>query len=215
MRILLVAPQFGDINSIPEIRSLTELHSVHVLSGKVTYSDLLEAASSSRRDIIHFATHSDSQRVQLSDAELTPEAVSQVARLCGARLVFFNSCESSRHAAMLVRNGVEFAIHTTYAIPDALAWQMPFTFYQHLHAQEKSGNTIDIPAAFLSADSGDGSYGLYRTIVSQAGMSEVVDELKQIKDELHRRRRDIRHLWYALIVNWATLITAIVWILRA
>jgi hypothetical protein len=191
-----------DINAVPEIRHLTELHSVHVLNGRVTWSDLLNACRAGQRDVIHFATHGDSQRLQLSDVVLTPEQVAQAARLTNAHLIFFNSCESGRHAAFAVRNGVQYAIHTTEKVLDALAWQMPLAFYQYLARQLIETEEADIPAAFLRADSGDGIYGFYQLIVAESSTKAMMSEMKALQLTMTQRARYIRWIWYAIISLW-------------
>jgi hypothetical protein len=183
IRVLLVAPEMG-LNTVEEIRLLTEMHSVHVLSGHLTWADFLDACRRGRSDIIHFAVHSDSQRLRLNGDLLTPLQVAQAARLAGAKVLFFNSCESARHAAFAVRNGVDYAIHTTEKVMDAQAWQTPLAFYEYLRVEDEEGE-VDYPGAFVAADSGDGLYGLYSSIRVDGGLATLATDMKRVVAQLH------------------------------
>lgn len=160
LRVLLVAPDVANVDGISEIRTITGLHRVTVLNGHVSARDVYDAARLQKFDIIHFAMHSDSDVLKLNGDVLTPESVSQISRLAGAHLLFFNSCLSGRHASYAVQRSTDFAIYANIQLPDAIAWKMPLTFYEFLADQEGDAGTVNYPKAFNDAMSGDGNYGI-------------------------------------------------------
>lgn len=190
MRILLVAPNQPGLNSVPEIRALSDMHRVSVLNGTVTVADVYDAARHSPRDIIHFAAHSTPDAIQLSDGVLSPEDVAQIARITGAKLVFFNSCLSARHAAYAVSHGVTYAISTTVEISDVDAWRTPLAFYEALAEQRDTIGTIDYAAAFGQADSGNGNYALSVSISNQSNIEVLLAELRGLHNEVSALRQD-------------------------
>lgn len=80
MRVLLIAPDLADINNIPEIRDLTEMHRVMVFNGTVRLRDLYEYCRRHEVDVIHVVSHSDAMTegkppsIMLSNDEvITPQ----------------------------------------------------------------------------------------------------------------------------------------------
>ena len=107
--------------------------------------------------VIHFATHSDSNGVLLSNGELlTAQDVAQLARITEAMCIFFNSCLSGRLAAYAVRHGVRFCVYTNVNLIDDEAWKAPAAFYDSL----QNGHSNDVVGAYIVSDNGDGTYGL-------------------------------------------------------
>lgn len=158
LKILLVAPNLG-LNVTPEVRDLTTLHRVTVLSDAVTTRDVVQYARSNF-DVIHFSTHSDERVVSLSGSDyLSDTDILQIARSSRAKLVFFNSCKAGRLAHYLVGHGVPLAVHTNMELEDADAWKFPLAFYD---AVDRLGNTTPIVyvRAFEEANDGEGLYGL-------------------------------------------------------
>ena len=159
MQILLIAPDNPDFLNYPEIRSLTSLHRVHVLSGPVTSGDVLEAARRGA-DLIHFATHGSNDGIQLTNGEMVSvDAIAQIIRLAGAKAAVFNACESGRLANYAVNHGCDYAIYHVGLLHDPDAWRMAVVFYEELSDQVAAGEA-DIPEAFAQADPGNGFYGL-------------------------------------------------------
>ena len=80
------------------------------MNGTVTAQDIYGEARRGKYAVLHFVTHSEDYAVHLSDGEtLSPEDVAQVARLCGAQLIMFNSCRSGVMAAYAVAHAVPSA----------------------------------------------------------------------------------------------------------
>lgn len=179
MRVLLIAPDNADLAAYPEIRDITSLShiQVQVLNGPVTLRDIYDAVRHGNFDVIHFAAHSNSEYLQLSNGErLYARDELQIAKMADVDLVFFNTCDSARHAAMLVRNGVPYAIATTVELPDKDAWKMPLSFYTYLNDQV----TVDFAAAFEAAISGDGTYILTAGGLALANVKEISVQLKRM-----------------------------------
>jgi hypothetical protein len=128
-----------------------------VLDGVVTVDDIYQACRETAFDIIHYATHSGPEGVQLSNGVVFgPEGIASVARLKETPCIFFNSCNSSKLAAYAVRHGVRYAVHTNVAIADNEAWKAAVSFYGAL----VNGHGKNYIGAYVVADSGDGDYGL-------------------------------------------------------
>ena len=158
LRILLVAPETG-LQTQAEVRDLTSVHRVTVLSETVSARDVYQAARAGY-DVIHYSTHSDEFRVVLSGKEeLLDHDLLQIARIAGLKCNVFNSCHAGRLAHYLVGHDVPLAVHTNRALPDADAWKFPLAFYS---AIERLGNTHSeaYVRAFASASDSEGLYGL-------------------------------------------------------
>lgn len=157
LRILLVAPALG-LHTTPEVRDLSSVHRVTVLSDAVTSRDVYQAARGGY-DVIHYSTHSNETHVELSGETLLDTDLLQIARISGAKLVYFSSCFAGRLAHYLVGHGVPVVIHTNTALPDADAWKFPLGFYA---AVDRLGNgkPATYVKAFAEAGDGEGLYGL-------------------------------------------------------
>jgi hypothetical protein len=166
MRILLIAPDQPDINSIPEIRRLSEMHTTHVFNGPVSYDDLLDAVRHNEYDAIHFATHirADDYRKLNSMALSGRDYIDlnravQLCKLGKTKLAFFNLCLAARFGAYLAqRAAVPFVIFTTVEIQDDHAWSTAVSFYERCRRVELSGQPMDYKELLESVDSGDGLY---------------------------------------------------------
>lgn len=158
MRVLIVAPDQGGLNTIPEVRLIQTWHHTSTLNGTVTAEDVYQAARETRFDIIHFATHGGPDGVALSGgALLTAEDIAQVARLKETPELFFNACSTGKLAAYSVRHGVRTAICAEVDILDNQAWKLPLAFY----STRRNGHANDPVGAYIMADSGDGDYALH------------------------------------------------------
>lgn len=191
MRILLIAPtQSGQympqLETFPEIKAIVSNHNANLLIDHVTKQDVYDAVRSNSYDIIHFACHSDGDKLLLNDKEsLSREECSQIARTANARLIFFNGCDSAGLASYAVRHGIELAIFTTSKLVDRIAWQMPNTFYSLLGRGDDS-----FVHAYVKADSGDGLYGILiapEAVADQRLIRRDVDALILLTIKLGRR----------------------------
>ena len=159
LRILLVAPGLG-LQTTAEVRDLTTLHSVTVLSDVVTVRDVYQKAGGGRYEAIHYASHSNEQMVELSNNQfLIDNDLLQIARMSGAKLVFFNSCYAGRLAHYLVGHGVQLAVHTNLDIQDEEAWKFPLAFYGAV-ARLGNGRAAAYVHAYQESSDGEGTYGL-------------------------------------------------------
>ncbi len=185
MKVLLVAPDQHGIDVHPEVDLITGMHRVHLLQGSVPKSRLYNAVRTAEYDIIHFATHSTEQTLALSDGDdLSPEEISQIARLSKAQLLFFNSCISGRMADYSVRHGVQYAVHTNVELEDEESWKMPLAFYRFLKDHMDAGKCINFVESFMAADTGDGIYGLS---ISHTLVLNSITVLEEIKAELEKQ----------------------------
>ena len=186
MRILLIAPDQPDINNIPEIRALSDTHQTTVLNGRVSNQDIYNYIGRSAYDVVHFATHQAAtedafDKILLSNGELLDlAAVTHIAKLSNARLIFFNLCNASRFAAYLVRHGVPACIYTTLALKDSNAWQTPWHFYEEARRQEKVNPHVELRRIFDQVDPGDGIYGW------NSGMDYYLSTIEDIQSTLAR-----------------------------
>lgn len=193
MRVLLVAPDQHGIDARPEVDLITSMHRVHLLQGIVSKQRLYNDVKTNDYDIIHFASHSTEETLALSgDDELSPEEISQIARLCKAQLLFFNSCISGRMADYSVRHGLQYAIHTNVELEDEESWKMPLAFYRFLKDQIKeSCDSVNFVESFMAADTGDGVYGLS---ISHTLVLNSMTVLEDIKLELEKQNAKINTL---------------------
>lgn len=214
MRILLVAPDQVGIDSNPEVDLLSSMHRVRIMQSVVTRQRIYNDVRNEKYDVIHFVTHSDEYSLSLSDNELlSAEDVAQIARLGSVQLLFFNSCTSGRIADYSVRHGVPFAIHTNTDLSDESAWKMPLTFYRFLKDQDEQGGDINFIDAFISADTGEGIYGLS---ISHTVVEHSSRILEQIKSELIMQNQKIAALqrqMFFMIIAFAFSVLGIIFIL--
>lgn len=162
LKVLLVAPTVERLDSSPEIKALTALQRIRVavLTGYVSAQNVYEAVDRNNYDIVYFAVHSDSEHIALNGTRLSSESIGQIAKLAGASVIFFNSCNSGKHASFLVQRGVQWAIFLNIELRDEQAWRMPLLFFDLLNKQIMDSNSYSIPKAFFDAIPGDGTYGI-------------------------------------------------------
>lgn len=198
MNILLVAPNMSNINSVPEIRTITATHRTHVLNGNVTIQDIYSAVTNSSFDVLHFATHMEDDtstldEILVSNGErLDLIGATRIAKLGHVKLVMFNVCMASRFAAYMVRNKIPCIIYTTVAIEDRIAWELPAAFYEECRRAENGNRPVDFKEIFESVDSGDGRYAIlvgteyFATLIQTAilPMWDAVNKLKQQTEKL-------------------------------
>lgn len=182
LKVLLVAPTVERIDSSPEIKALTALQRIRVavLTGHVSAQHVFEAVDRNSYDIVYFAVHSDSEHIALNGARLSSESIGQIAKLAGASVVFFNSCNSGKHASFLVQRGVQWGIFLNVELKDEQAWRMPLLFFDQLNKQIVESNNPSIPKAFFDAIPGDGTYGITSSY-DRAGFLPVQRQLNTMR----------------------------------
>lgn len=147
-----------------------------------------------------------------NDECLSQEEVAQIARTAGAKLLFFNSCDTAGIAAYVVRHGIPHAIFTTQPLFDKYAWQMPSAFYTILARRNLGSNPatqpieahyggvltgINYPEVFSQADSGDGIYGLATDPEQVASAQLVGQQVATMVSTITSLKGQIRNLYLA------------------
>lgn len=204
MRILMVAPEQPRLNTIPEIRIITQKHHVTLLNGGVTADDVYLACRMANYQVIHFATHSNATMVALSDgATLGADDIAQLARMADTECVVFNSCLSNQLASYCVRHGVSYVIYSNIELPDAEAWKFPAAFYDAL----SNGHSRDIVGSFTVADNGDGEYGLaISPTVYQKYADAVTDLRKQLANTVNLAPKTVISISMAVVASMLLMI---------
>jgi hypothetical protein len=215
-RVLIVAPSLAGINQTPEIDTIGELgYRVRLLQGDVDDQRLYRTVQEGRYDIVHIMTHGSLDELAVSSGRLTRNAVLQVVRLSGARIVFLNACNSIKLGQTLVNGGLAVCIASVQEVEDAAAWQTAITFYTAL-AQDG-----DVSRAYKAACAGgDVQYafltdGVYAALAVQPVISEIKLLGLSIKESQSDRKQmhdEIRRL--ARIVTACTVATAssLIWL---
>lgn len=205
MNILLVAPGISDINSVPEIRTITAAHRTTVYNGVVTVQDLYSAVTNNSYDVIHFATHMEADETSLdeillsNDERLDLNGATRIAKLGKVKLVMFNVCMASRFASYMVRNKIPCIIYTTVAIADHSAWELPAAFYEECRRAEKENRLVDFKEIFDSVDSGDGRYGIlvsaeYIANIIQAAILPMWEAITKLREQTEKLVDDVELL---------------------
>lgn len=145
------------------------------------------------QDILHFAGHigdgadGHPSLLVLGDHVLTPDDAVNMARVAGAKMLFFNSCDSALFANYAVRNGVACAVYTTIPLLDSGAWKYPLRFYEQVARQEEEREIVDLRKAFEATVDRQGLYGWASNgLYERDLLSPIVLEL----GNLHRRVAD-------------------------
>lgn len=218
MRILLVAPDQADINQDENIRAVTGLHSVHVLNGTVTLSQLGDIARRGRYDVIQFNLHGNPDGMYLSGGErIGREDVVRLARMADAKLLFFNSCYSGRHAAYAVAHWQGAAIFSNVELPVSQAWQMSAAFYDVIAQQQEEG-AVDYAQAFLQVDTGEGVYAYLVSPAAALALEPVLKELHELHTQFAeysaRQTKRINGLILSAAIMWAAVVGELVIIMN-
>lgn len=209
MKILLVTPDDPQINAIQEIRTITSLHQVLVLNGKLSTREIYEVAQRGTLDALHFGLHGDDSGLLLGADKLETDDLLQIMRVSGVRLVYFNACNSGALGAFLVARGLPYAIVTNRQLDEADAWKMPLAFYEFLARQERAGVAVDIPLSFGQADSGDGLYSLLVSLPRISTLASVTEKV----DRLEGRMRTMFYAMGLLAVVDIVTVSVFVWLL--
>ena len=150
----------------PEISRISELHQTHVLPDPVSLQDIYSAVQHNHYDVVHIAGHTVEKltqldQIQLNDDEvLTLDAASQIVKIAGAKLVFFNTCISARFAAYLVRHTSKEigVIFSTVNVLDYEAWRLPVAYYEQLRRLPEEPGLFEMRKIFYSIVNGRGVY---------------------------------------------------------
>ena len=189
--VLIVAPDGPGLNQVPEVDAIAELgYRVRLLQGEVDDQRLYKAVQDHRYDVVHFMCHGDFDAMEISGGRLTRNAVLQVVRLSGARIVFLNACNSVKLGQTLVNVGLAVVIASVVPVEDSAAWQTAVTFYSAL---ARDG---DVARAYkLACGGGDVLY----VMLSNGGYAglmakPVLDELKTLRDTIGEERAGAKML---------------------
>lgn len=189
MRIALFGTQ--SIHSYPELQDISRRHTVIPYmdnSGEVR--DWQNDLRRSQYDILHFAGHvvEDEQgrpsRLVLGEKGLSLDDVVNMGKLAGARLMFFNSCETALFANFSVRNGLPASIYTTSPLLDDEAWKYPLMFYEQVARQEDERAIVDLRKAFEASVDRSGFYGwVSNGLYERDLLSPIVIEMGRLHDK--------------------------------
>lgn len=185
-RILMLVPD-ADLGVLPEVDSLFDLgYSPQVVQGNVTRERLFQVIRNREFDIIHYAGHATREGILLSDGIFDAASIVQVARACGATLVFLNGCETAEIGQFLVDEHVGVALCTLRGINDALARETAQLFYQAL------ARTGDVRAAYnMSKPPVKGGYTMLTNGHDDRSLAPILEKL--IVFEKFITRNDAEH----------------------
>jgi hypothetical protein len=213
-RILFVGPDDQSLKILPELDALYELgYEVRTLQSSVDDNRLFDAVRLQQYDILHIAAHGNKCQTQLTDATLDFGGIQQIARQCGARLVFLNECSSASIAQRLVNGGIPVAIGTFDDVDDAVAKQGAMTFYREL------AHSNDPHVAYITAFSGE-HYGFF----ANGGYAElitrpVLEKLNMLQGAQDKLNVELRRAFYvaftSVVLTLATLVALGVHVLVA
>ena len=116
----------------------------------------------------------------VSSGRLTRNAVLQVVKLTGAKIVFLNACSSAALGQMLVNAGVAVAMASVAEVEDGAAWQTAVTFYAEL------ARCGDISRAYKAACMGG---DVLYVFLADGGYAALM--ARPVLDELRALRVDI------------------------
>lgn len=171
-----MSPDFVGADTAGELAGIMAVHQVEFLYEHVTQKRLFDVCGSRKFDVIHFLTHGGPDGVVVESNELLdPDDIAMLCRMCGARLVFFNSCSTARPATYITRHGVPFSIFATIDIPMSEAWQRPAAFYRA--CQDASDEAI--LSALLIADGGDARYS---HVIRPEVFLDYIREVKSLRE---------------------------------
>lgn len=174
-----------ELSTSPEIQDISRRHTIYPFLATDSMRSWNNELRRNSFDILHFGGHISldqykrPSRLHIGAEVLTVDDIMSMARLCSARLVFLNGCDSAYMANALVRNGLPAAIYTTIELEDADAWKFPLSFYEVVARQEDEHSIIDLRKAFEASVDRNGVYGwvsnghyetdLLKPIVSEIG----------------------------------------------
>lgn len=130
MRILLIAPE-SDLGTLAELIAAAGENQPTILHGWVGHREVLAALRRDVYDIIHFAGHGTTMRLELSDGPLAVEMfISAMEKR--PQLIFLNSCRSLAAAAQMHRHGANYVIGWRDEVNDKIAGEFAVSFYNTL-----------------------------------------------------------------------------------
>lgn len=197
MNILLIAPDNLGLNTIPEIRTLTELHKTYVLNGTVTINDIQNIVSHTKYDAIHFATHLANTKnftdILLSNNEiLDRDELVQIIKNSKCKLVFFNLCSAARLGAFVSRRTDASAIFTTIDLDDRDAWKIPLLFYTECSILERNKKLLIFKEIFNFVDEETSKYGFSSSSkYADYILEPIFVELDELRTNIGLAKNDI------------------------
>lgn len=195
-----------ELQSFPELQDISRRHTVIPFLAE-SGEDLRAWHNAMRQnhyDVLHFAAHvEDDARgwptiLRLGEASIEMEDLVSMARLSGARLLFFNGCDSAMIANYVVRNGLPASIYTTAPLSDREAWKYPLMYYETVGRQEDDAAIIDFRKAFEETVERNGFYGWASNGMYEKDLlSPLVNEFGQIYANVAQLQRQFRLLTIA------------------
>lgn len=177
-RILLIAPDHPDLNWPVELEQVGSKHQVVPLLGRVDQERVTRATTGQRFDVIHVASHSGDDGVQLSDGWLSKEQFGQMARHVRCAVVFFNSCNSARLGQYMIDMGIMTVIDWTIPVVDGDAIRTAAYFYDELAVEG------DLRRAYDKVNPRDGSLSF---LAGQGYIEDLIRPVVQQMSELGKQ----------------------------
>ena len=197
MRIMLLVPSVSpSLNQIPEIRTITSMHTALVLNGPVPLDEVYDHAQRGNYEIVHIGTHKDTYE---------KDDILQFSRMAGAKLVFLNQCYSGETGSYLVAHGIPFVIVTNVELEDREAWKMPKLFYEYLARMERTG-PISYSEAYVKADSGEGNHS-FLVQLALLGVAESLERRVRVVEDQVLGWRRLTLILIGVIATLSVLLT--------
>lgn len=187
MEVLVVAPDVGLPWAADEARYIVNTLGAKIVSGKVTVASIMDKVDAGSFDVLWFATHGSESGIVLSDDMLSADILAQIARRCGAKLVFLNACDSER-----VANAIYAAVQVPVICTIAETMDYAAYFTGRAFASDLAKG-VDFSEAFrrsrtqnfrMIPDMGNG-----RSTLNAAAMEQVYRNRDQIWELFQEQKR--------------------------
>lgn len=202
VRVLIVAPEFNDIDVRSEALHIADSNIATIRSGQVPRKLVEEALSRRNYDVVHIGTHGDHGVLELSDGNVTLEWLVRRLRnqVPGLRLVFLNGCNSVDIGIAIHRELHIAVVSHRSPIRDDAAQRFAEEFYGSLsngatigeafnEARESVGRLFDrqedIPQLINGYDEKDATLAKIVTAIDDLGerIARIDSELVAMKNQ--------------------------------
>lgn len=98
MRVLVVAPDVGFVETHEQVQDVISALHPEVLLGNVTRYDLSRSLNQRTYDVIWFICHGSPQGIDLSDGTVSGDTLAQMLRSHPLKLIYLNTCDNAQVA---------------------------------------------------------------------------------------------------------------------